>query len=64
MSWYRAVQPPAGSVVLDVDDSAWQRCDDEWCRAWDDTALTWQALVGAHGPVRVIHRGEHDEEAP
>ena len=52
---------PVGSVVLDVDEEAWQKPDalDTWVSGQQTLALT-SAQLAADGPFRVLYVPEED----
>lgn len=57
-------EPPAGSVVLDTDNEAWQLLPSVstgtvfWVSAADNTRLSWHQLGHVCGPLRVIYTPE------
>src|SRR5690242_21297175 len=57
-------EPPIGSVTLDKEGIAWQRCDDgSWRAAGPDSytrwSMSWEYLnKSGRGPTAVVYRAE------
>ncbi len=52
-----APEPPPGSVVLDVDGTAWQG-GPNWSDAGGGGWYDWQELNRLYGPLRIIYTAQ------
>jgi hypothetical protein len=66
------VEPPNFSVVLDVNNFAWQRLGGTWVRngavlgflGVNGTHQRWPDLLVDHGPVRIVHWAPVPDKPP
>lgn len=49
---------PEGSVILDGDNDAWQKCEDEWF-AYGEAPLYSLDLWAEYGPIALVWEGEN-----
>lgn len=51
-------EPSEGAVVLDCENTVWQREDDYWGSPNEDyPTLAWQILLVNHGPLVLLWDG-------